>query len=75
MIELTRLNRVPLVVNADLIEFIEVTPDTVVTLTTSQKIVVLESPDEIIRRIIEFRRAVAHQPMAAEEGGGVLPHG
>jgi len=42
MIHLTRLNRLPLVLNADLIEWIEVTPDTVISLTTGQKLVVLE---------------------------------
>jgi len=41
MIQLTRLNHVPLVLNSDLIEHVEVTPDTVVTLTTGQKIVVV----------------------------------
>ena len=36
MIQLTRLNHVPLIVNADLIEHVEVTPDTVVALTTAR---------------------------------------
>ena len=58
MIHLTRLNRVPLVLNSDLIEHIETTPDTVVSLTTGQKFLVLESADEIIERVIGFRRAV-----------------
>lgn len=56
MISLTRLNHVPLVVNSDLIEHIEVTPDTVVALTTGQKLLVLETAEEIIDRIVEFRR-------------------
>jgi flagellar protein FlbD len=56
MIALTRLNHVPLVVNSDLIEHIEVTPDTVVALTTGQKFLVLESADEVIERILHFRR-------------------
>ena len=58
MIRLTRLNHVPVVLNADLIEFIDTTPDTVITLTTAQKLVVLESADEVIDRVIEFRRAL-----------------
>jgi flagellar protein FlbD len=45
MIHLTRLNQVPVVVNADLIEHIETTPDTVIALTTGQKILVRESAD------------------------------
>ena len=56
MIQLTRLNHVPLVINSDLIEHMEVTPDTVVTLTTGQKFVVLESAEEVLDRIIQFRR-------------------
>lgn len=58
MIQLTRLNHVPLVLNSDLIEHMEVTPDTIVTLTTGQKIVVLESAEEVMQRIIEFRRSI-----------------
>ena len=58
MISLTRLNHLPLVLNADLIEWIEVTPDTVISLTTGQKLVVLEPADEVVRRVLEFRRAI-----------------
>jgi flagellar protein FlbD len=58
MIKLTRLNRVPLIVNADLIEHVEVTPDTVVALTNGQKFLVLESAEEVVDKVIEFRRAI-----------------
>ncbi len=58
MIRLTRLNHVPLVLNSDLIEHIEVTPDTVISLTTGQIVRVLESADEVVRRIVEFRRRI-----------------
>jgi len=58
MIQLTRLNNKPLVVNSDLIKFVEQSPDTLVTLITGEKIVVLEKPAEVMARIIEFRRAV-----------------
>ena len=58
MIRLTRLNHVPLVLNSDLIEHLEVTPDTVITLTTGQKLVVLESAEQVVERVVEFRRAV-----------------
>ena len=47
-----------MVLNSDLIEHVEVTPDTVVSLTTGQKFLVLESADELVRRVIEFRRAI-----------------
>ena len=58
MIRLTRLNRAPLVLNSDLIEHIDVTPDTVITLTTGQILRVRETAEEVIRRIIEFRRQI-----------------
>ncbi|HSB16654.1 MAG TPA: flagellar FlbD family protein [Bryobacteraceae bacterium] len=60
MIRLTRLNHLPLVLNSDLIEHIEVTPDTVISLTTGQKIMVLETAEEVVGRVIEFRRAMFH---------------
>jgi flagellar protein FlbD len=58
MIKLTRLNHVPLIVNSDLIEHVEVTPDTVVALTTGQKFMVLESAEEVIEKVIQFRKAI-----------------
>ena len=58
MIQLTRLNHVPLIVNSDLIEHVEVTPDTVVALTTGQKFLVLESAEDVVDRVIQFRRAI-----------------
>jgi flagellar protein FlbD len=58
MIRLTRLNQLPLVLNCDLIEHIDVTPDTVVTLTTGQILRVRESADEVVRRIVEYRRKI-----------------
>ena len=58
MIRLTRLNRAPLVLNSDLIEHIDVTPDTVITLTTGQILRVRETADEVVARIVGFRRQV-----------------
>jgi flagellar protein FlbD len=58
MVHLTRINRAPLVLNADLIEHIEATPDTVISLTNGQKFVVLESADEVIERVVRFRRRI-----------------
>ena len=56
MIRLTRLNNRSLVVNPDLIKFIENAPDTVITLITGEKIVVLESAEEVMTRIVDYRR-------------------
>jgi flagellar protein FlbD len=61
MIWLTRLNHAPIVLNSDLIEHIDVTPDTVVTLTTGQILRVRETADEVVARIVEFRRRL-HGP-------------
>lgn len=59
MIQLTRINQQPLVVNSDLIEHIDLAPDTILTMTTGQKFVVLESAEEIVGRVIQFRHAIA----------------
>ena len=56
MISLTRLNQQAFVVNADLIKFIEATPDTLVTLTTGERILVKESTEEVIRRAVHYGR-------------------
>jgi flagellar protein FlbD len=75
MIHLTRLNRSAVVLNCDLIEQIETTPDTVVSMATGQKIMVLESTDEIIDRVRNFRRSItnpqnySHGESANQENG------
>ena len=59
MIHVTRLNHTEVVLNSDLIEQIETTPDTIISLTTGEKLMVRESSDEIVRRVIGFRRAIS----------------
>ena len=56
MIPLTKLNNQPFVVNAELIKFVESTPDTLLTLTTGERILVKESADEVIRRAVHYGR-------------------
>ena len=58
MIQLTRLNNSPLIVNSDLVKFVEQSPDTVITLVNGEKILVREKADEVLSRIVEFRRLV-----------------
>ncbi|MGD0127686.1 MAG: flagellar FlbD family protein [Terriglobia bacterium] len=58
MIILTRLNNRPLVVNSDMIKFIENTPDTVITLVSGEKIVVLETVAEVMEAIMNFRTRI-----------------
>lgn len=58
MIKVTRLNHTALILNSDLIEHIEITPDTVITLTSGQKFMVLESAEEIVEEVIAFRKSL-----------------
>jgi len=56
MIKVTRLNKSTLVLNSEWIETIEATPDTVITLTNGKKMVVTETVDELIDRVIEYKQ-------------------
>jgi flagellar protein FlbD len=62
MIRLTRLNHAPVVLNSDLIEHIDITPDTVIVMNTGQVFRVLEAADEVVNRIVEFRRRIWERP-------------
>jgi flagellar protein FlbD len=62
MIQLTRLNNHPLMVNPDLIKFVEKAPDTVLTLVSGEKIVVLETTEQVLAKIVEFRRTILSGP-------------
>ncbi len=65
MIKVTRINDSDLVINADLIEFVEAIPDTIISLTTGKKIMVKDTPDQIIEKVAAFRRLSA--------GRGIIP--
>jgi len=52
------LNGNPIALNSDLIKFVENAPDTVITLINGEKIIVRETSDDVIHRILDFRRAV-----------------
>jgi flagellar protein FlbD len=58
VIRLTRINKSSLAINADLIKFVETAPDTVITLSTGEKVVVTESLEQIIDLIVRFRRLI-----------------
>lgn len=82
MIQLTRLNNSPLIVNSDLIKFVEQSPDTVLTLINGEKILVRERAEKVVERIVQFRRAVLQglypagsyvPPMPAAEGKPAEP--
>ena len=71
MIAVHRRRGEPMFLNADLVESIEATPDTVVTLVDGRRIVVADSPEEVADRIIEFRASVLVS--AAELRGASTP--
>ncbi len=61
MIRLTRLNHGPFLLNPDLIEHLETTPDTVITLTNGNQFVVRETAEEVVDLIVEFRRRIVER--------------
>ena len=58
MVKLNRLNGAPVTVNADLIETVEATPDTIITLISGKKLMVVESVDHVIEQVIVYRRSL-----------------
>lgn len=62
MIKLTRLNGSELWVNADLIEFLEATPDTVISLVDGKKIVVADPPERVVAAVIAYWRQINAVP-------------
>ncbi len=66
MIVVTRLNNTPIVVNPDLIVFIEETPDTIITLSNGEKLAVQEKVCEVIKRVTDFRRSIFNSSIPIE---------
>ena len=58
MILLTKINDVSITINSDLIQYIEETPDTIITMANSEKVVVRERMTEIIDRVVQYRRSI-----------------
>ena len=58
MIKVKKINGRDLIINAELIEFIEKTPDTIISMTTGKKIIVKDTCDELIKKVIEYRREI-----------------
>jgi len=56
MIRLTRLDGEAFILNADLIKYVEQRPDTFITLTSNDRIVVTESPEQVLERTIDYQR-------------------
>ena len=64
MIRLTRGDGREIVLNAELIQYIDSTPDTIITLTTDQKIIVKEAVNEVVKRVIAYKRQIASGPLS-----------
>ncbi len=67
MIHVTRLNNQPFIVNAELVKFVEQSPDTVITLVSGDKIVVRESANEVLKKVIEYRRLITAAATSAND--------
>ncbi|TWT77225.1 Flagellar protein (FlbD) [Posidoniimonas polymericola] len=57
MIKLTRLSGEPFILNAELIKYVEKCPDTILTLTTGDHIVVGETPEQVLRAAVEYQQS------------------
>jgi flagellar protein FlbD len=75
MIELSRLNGERMIVNCDLIRYAEASPDTVITLITGDKIVVSETLEQLIERVIAFRSRLLQTAFPAGPGWTETAHG
>lgn len=62
VIKLTHMNGQEFVVNAEMIQYIEATPDTIITLCTKERLIVKEDTEEIVRRVIDYGRALRTFP-------------
>jgi flagellar protein FlbD len=58
MIRVNRINNEPFLVNCDLIEYVDEIPHTVIYMMSGRKLVVAETPDEIRRLAIEYKRKI-----------------
>jgi len=67
VIKLHRLNGEEIVVNADLIEIVKSTPDTIIRLTTDKKILVVESVEDVTDKVIEYKRKIFNSLMLDKE--------
>jgi len=63
MIKLTRGNGKEVILNAELIQYVEATPDTIITLTTNQRIIVKETLDTVVQKVIEYKKEIHSKPM------------
>jgi flagellar protein FlbD len=75
MIRLTRLDGEPFILNAELIRYVESRPDTFITLTSGERVIVRETMDEVVERTIAYQQAkhLIPLPYSRGAGGGTSP--
>ena len=66
MISLTRINDTSIVLNAELIEFVEANPDTIISLSNGHKYLVKDTVDEVVEKVKEYKRSILIGPLAGE---------
>ncbi len=68
MIAVTKLNGEEIIINAEMIELVEKTPDTIISLTTGHKYMVRDTVEQVVKRVIEYKRSIMRfDPQAIEE--------
>lgn len=75
MISVTRLDGVSMLLNADVIEWVEQTPDTLIGLVNGERVMVRESPEELVRRVVDFKRSVLSGPALGAVGRTTVVNG
>ena len=58
MIKVVRINGREMIINAELIEFVESTPDTIISMSTGKKIIVKDPVNELIGKVLDYRREI-----------------
>lgn len=58
MISLTKMNQHIIIVNADQIEVVESTPDTVITLLTGHKYIVVDTVEEVVEKVVQYKKRI-----------------
>ncbi len=72
MIELTKLNGTPMMLNSDLIKTVEASPDTMLTLIHGEKLIVRESTGEVVERVLAYRARLLNEITRPTHGRGDL---
>ena len=72
MILVKKINQQEIIVNCELIETIEFSPHAVISLTSGEKIIVDEGPEGIIRKVIEYKRAINSRGLEIRSGNAKI---